>query len=303
MAASQAQHGSLIYIMGDGRSGSTVVGIVLGNHPSISSNGELWRWPEFGGYPKPDNKKEEDHRFWGAVRECYLEQELPSDMAHLVELQSQIEEYRELPKVLMGVVPQSALHEYHAFISGLLRAITTVSGKGIIVDESKRPGRGHVLLRSPDVDVRLIHLVRDPRGVIWSSGKQDVEQPYKSPAKASIHYLTKNLACLLVNLMAPRGTVLRVRYEDLVRKPVPELRRIGHFLNLSMEPVIEKIESGEALAVPHLLDGNRIRHQRAIHLRLDDGWRRGLPARDRLLTELLTFPFFIFFGYWKYPYD
>jgi hypothetical protein len=107
---------------------------------------------------------------------------------------------------------------------------------------------------------------------------------------------------VIVHLLAPRGTVLRVRYDDFVRKPAAELRRIEEFLGLSMQPVIDKIEMGEPLRVPHLLDGNRIRREEEITLRFDAAWRRQLTVGNRLVSVLLTLPFFILFGYWNYPY-
>jgi hypothetical protein len=118
-----------------------------------------------------------------------------------------------------------------------------------------------------------------------------------------MHYSIKNLMSLLVQIRAPRGRVIRVRYEDLVREPARELLRIGRFLGLSMDPVISMIEAGVPLRVPQLLDGNRIRQKDEIHLRFDDTWRKQLGMRDRLLAILFTLPFFLWFGYWNYPYE
>ena len=70
-----------------------------------------------------------------------------------------------------------------------------------------------------------------------------------------------------------------------------------------MKPVADKIESGEPLQVPYLLDGNRIRHETEITLRFDDTWRRRLGFGYRLLAILFTLPFFVLFGYWNYAYD
>lgn len=293
----------LIYIMGDGRSGSTIASIVLGNHPAVSSNGELHRWPTFRGYPKWDNEKEEDHLFWAQVRSYYLQQGFPCDFSHLSEIQDEIEDYRWFPRVLLNRTPREVSAEYCAYVAGLIEAIRAISGKSTIVDETKRPGRAYQLLRCQRMNLRIIHLVRDPRGVIWSSKKRDVEHKYKPPVTAAVHYSVKNLMSVIVQLLAPRGTVLRVRYEDLVRRPGAELRRIGEFLGLSMDPVIEKLEAGQPLQVPCLLDGNRIRHKTEITLWFDDAWRRRLAFRHRLVAVLLTFPFFVFFGYWNYAYD
>ena len=293
----------IVYIMGDGRSGSTVTSVVLGNHPCISSNGELHRFSQFKGYPKRDNEKEEDHRFWQEVRRCYRLEGFSTDFEHLEDVQGEIENYHNFGRVFFDRVPPDISSEYKAHLLGLFKAIREVSGRDIIVDETKRPGRGYALLHFQETDVRIIHLVRDPRGVVWSQQKRSVEQKHKSPLTAAAHYLIKNLMAFLVQLRATRGKVMRVRYEDLVREPSRELARIGQFLGLSMDPIVAKIEAGEPLRVPILLDGNRIRCQTEINLQFDDSWRRNLSFGDRLMIALITLPFFLLFGYWNYPYD
>lgn len=298
------QHKPLVvYIMGDGRSGSTVTGVVLGNHPCISSNGELHKFARYRGHPKKDNEKEKDLRFWEEVRAYFQSEGLSTDYEHLEALQGEIENYRNFGRLLFHRIPSDTCSEYCTHVGGLFRAISTVSKLDIIVDEAKRPARGYALLGCSDIDVRIIHLVRDPRGVIWSQKKRTVEHKYKSPFIAAMHYSAKNLMALLVQLKAPRGSVIRVRYEDLVREPTKELTRIGQWLGLSMEPLIEQIEAGESLQVPFLLDGNRIRCETEITLRFDDTWRRRQSLGDRLVAILFTLPFFLGFGYWNYPYD
>ncbi len=293
----------VVYIMGDGRSGSTVTSVVLGNHPCISSNGELHKFARYRGHPKRDNNKEKDLRFWKDVREYYRSAGYSTDYRHLEDIQGEIENYGSFWRLLFQRIPEDVCSEYCAYVGGLFRAIRAVSKRDIIVDESKRPARGYALPRCPGTDVRIIHLVRDPRGVVWSQKKRTVEHKYKSPLVAGAHYSTKNLMSLLVQLRAPRGRVMRVRYEDLVREPAVELTRIGEFLDLSMEPVIERIEAGEPLQVPYLLDGNRIRCEKEITLRFDDTWRRQQSLGERLVAILCTLPFFLLFGYWNYPYD
>jgi hypothetical protein len=294
---------TVVYIMGDGRSGSTVTGIVLGNHPSISSNGELHKWARYKGHPKKDNDKEQDLLFWEKVRDCYASEGLSDDYAHLQDVQGEFENYGKFPALLFRRACPKACMEYCIHVAGVFRAISTASKCDIIVDEAKRPTRALALLRCPGIDLRIIHLVRDPRGVIWSQKKRTVEHKYKSPVTAALHYSSKNLMSLLVQLAAPRGTVIRVRYEDLVRTPGEELRRIGQFLGLSMDLLIDRIEAGAPLQVPYLLDGNRIRRQNEIRLRFDDTWRKNQGLWDSLVAVLFTLPFFVLFGYWNYPYD
>lgn len=293
----------VVYIMGDGRSGSTVAGVVLGNHPAISSNGELHKFARFKGHPKEDNKKAADIQFWADVREHLRSEGFSADYQHLNDVQGELENYRKFPRLFVRGIPDRLCSEYCAYMGRMFGAISAVSKRDIIIDEAKRPGRAYALLCCPNFDLRIIHLVRDPRGVVWSQKKRTVEHKYKPPLTAAIHYSLKNLMALLVQFRAPRGVVLRVRYEDLVREPGKELTRIGDFLGLSMEPLIEKIEAGKPLTVPHLLDGNRIRCETEINLRFDDAWRKDQGWGERLTATLFTLPFFLKFGYWNYPYD
>ncbi|MCZ6675379.1 MAG: hypothetical protein O7C75_20815, partial [Verrucomicrobia bacterium] len=52
----------VIYIMGTGRCGGTILGILLGNLKDIFYAGELAFWHKFKGVPKTDN--EEVLKFW-----------------------------------------------------------------------------------------------------------------------------------------------------------------------------------------------------------------------------------------------
>jgi hypothetical protein len=292
----------LIYIMGYERSGSTVFSIVLGNHPAIASVGELHKWPLFEGRPKPGDTKSEDHLFWKSVLEAYLCEGRQPEFTTLVDLQGEFENYRNFIKLYLGLVPKRLRFAYSQYFLRLLRAIQSVTGNEIIVDETKRPGRALFLLRYSNLDVKIIHLVRDPRGVVYSQMKTDVEHRFKSPQISIFHYLIKNTMSEIVRLSAPRGTVLRVRYEDLVGNPASELARIGKFLGISMEPVIAKIISNGPLNVPHLIDGNQIRRNSAITIRFDAEWRSKLPKVYQIGIILFTLPFFLLYGYWDYPY-
>ena len=56
----------VVYIMGAGRSGSTILGVSLGNCADLVYAGELDKWPARSGRPAAPGAEQE--RFWGAVR-------------------------------------------------------------------------------------------------------------------------------------------------------------------------------------------------------------------------------------------
>lgn len=292
---------TLVYIMGDGRSGSTILSILLGAQPDIVSVGELHRWPQFEGKPKWNNEKQRDHAFWQAVYEVYVAQAGVPDFEQLVALQNMFERYARFPAVLAGALPQADVAAYTAYFTHLLNAIATVSGKRIILDASKHSGRiyGYWRYQTAGTTVKIIHLVRDPRGVMWSHMKRHGEHKYKPLTVGIGHYMIKNVIGTFVDSITPKQLVMRVRYEDVIQYPQRELGRIGDFLGLSMERVIEHVVQNEPIEVPVLLDGNQIRQKSSIQVRYDDAWRQNLSAADRRRVNILTAPLMTLYGYWR----
>src|SRR5437773_2056276 len=50
----------------------------------------------------------------------------------------------------------------------IYHGIHTASGCRVIVDSSKLPAYGHVVSHLPEVDLYVVHLVRDPRATAYS---------------------------------------------------------------------------------------------------------------------------------------
>jgi hypothetical protein len=111
------------------------------------------------------------------------------------------------------------------------------------------------------------------------------------------HWTVTNLICLAqYNFLRP-GTVLRVRYEDLVRDPQAELRRIGAFLGIDLAPITQAIADGEPLTPGHNVGGNRLRFASAIQVKEDSEWREHLPWAYRWLFWLIGWPVAASLGY------
>jgi hypothetical protein len=56
--------------------------------------------------------------------------------------------------------------------AAMFAAIAKVSGKDFIVDSSKLPSRLARLMRSPELEIYPIHLVRNPSGQIYSMARK-----------------------------------------------------------------------------------------------------------------------------------
>ncbi len=59
-------------------------------------------------------------------------------------------------------------------LTQLYRAIANVADADYVVDSSKAPAYAIILSRMRNVDIRLLHMVRDVRGVAYSATKKKI---------------------------------------------------------------------------------------------------------------------------------
>jgi hypothetical protein len=203
------------------------------------------------------------------------------------------------------------MRKYGELMSTLYRAIGVVSGSRVIVDSTLDPTLAFVLRRQPDIDLRLVHLVRDSRGTAFSWTRRiersDTAEPSGyirtyHPASTAVRW---TLDHLLVHVLSALGSeATRVRYEDLVTSPRTEIARI-------VEDLGEDVRGGDLafLTAPHIVlgqdhtvAGNRMRLQHGrFTLQLDDEWKTALGERDRALTTVLSWPLLRAYGYTRRP--
>jgi hypothetical protein len=199
------------------------------------------------------------------------------------------------------------LEAYADLLARLYRAIFVVAGAVTIVDSSKHASTAFLLRRVHGVRVRVVHLVRDSRGVAHSLLKQ-VRRPEAvdgrsymhraSPWRSGLEWLAFNTLFHL--LRATRTPVTRMRYEDLVRDPRGALRSVLSFEGATWDP--EELafidDAGVSLGTDHTVSGNpmRLNHGR-LELRLDEAWRRSMRPSQRVVTTALTWPLLALYRY------
>lgn len=287
----------VLYVTGAGRSGSTVLDTVLGNHPDAASVGELCNagrtWADPGEYCACGVLAGECS-FWRQVRHQWQAARRPITTApDWQALQSRFERLRWAPYLFaQRLLRSEAFGEYADGVRTLYEAIARVSGKRVIVDSSKSPLRAQALTRVPGIDLRLIHLVRDGRGVAWSLMKA-----YREDSGTEIHKdvqarplwhtalmwrVTNRLAEIALENV-PQEKRMRLRYEDFVEAPCEALTRIERVTGLEYRAVATAVARGDHLNIGHVIAGNRVRMSGAIRLRADVAWRHNLTRAQRAL--------------------
>jgi hypothetical protein len=176
----------------------------------------------------------------------------------------------------------------------------------VIIDSSKQPSTPFALRHQQDLDVRVLHCIRDSRAVAYSWTKT-VQRPEAqvesfgamtrySPGRMSMIWMAHNAAA---GVSRSAGLPLLVlRYEDFVTDPRGAVSKIVEFCGLSvgfddaLEP--QQVE----LSPAHTCSGNPLRFTTGkVRITRDDAWRSELPTRARRLVTALTYPLLRRYGY------
>lgn len=281
---------TLVYILGSGHCGSTLLDMMLNGHPYITALGELarlhsyiglWRGrimtPEVeaatrGGATRPRALEVWEHNldtpFWVDVREHY---ERSTGQA--------FDDIRlHHPSWFSLATGRADWAQWKRRNLALLKSIGHVAGTPFLTDSSKSPQRLLLLERTGLFDVRVINLVRDGRAIYYSYLRK-----YHSAPLAMRRWGGRALMALYVLGRIQHSRWIRVRYEDLSSQPDQTLRGICDFLGIEFVPDMVAFRRQPYMGI----GGNRMRMDSGEEIRLDERWKTALTARDRIIFELV----------------
>jgi hypothetical protein len=300
----------VLYIGGWGRSGSTLLSHLLGALDGYAAVGEL-RYVWQAGPAADELCGCGEHfsacPFWRAVGERAFGGWDAVDVEEALALEAAVLRHRNIPLlVLPRLFPGHArkVARYAELTGAVYRAVHEVSGAATVVDSTKNPPYAYFLRRAAPVDLRVLHLVRDSRGVVHSWAKR-VERPEIaagdayfeefSPWRAGLRWMECNLAFDVLRRL--RTPTTRVRYEALAADPAGE---VGRALRALGEPADTAPLRGAAVEVTgqHSLRGNPMRFEHGRRpVRADEAWRRDMARGTRRLVVALTWPLLLRYGY------
>jgi Sulfotransferase family len=293
----------VVFIAGYARSGSTLVERMLGQIDGFESFGELrhvW-FRSFGenqlcGCGRPFR----DCPFWIDVVADGFAGFDRIDSTSVERAQHTVDAFVNIPRILVGGWPKGyrrRLMEYLNALGCLYRSIYRVSGARYLVDASKDPQHAYILRLIPDIDVRVVHLVRDSRGVAfsWRRIRQRPEifwerrlMPRYPVARTAMAWRVTNAGAEVARRLGM--PYVGVRYEDLIVDPRRQLLRILDRLALEGPRDLGFLGEGTASLGPsHSVSGNPMRFATGeVPLRLDDEWQRAMRTVDWSVVTALT---------------
>jgi len=306
----------VLYLGGLGRSGTTLVERLLGELPGVVALGEvvhLWQRDLRDNERCGCGARFSACTFWRRVGERAFGGWGNVDVARIHALRDAVERTRHIPRLAATLAAAGAsadVREYAGYYARVYAAAADVAGAEVVVDSSKHSALAHVLRFADDVDLRVVHVVRDPRGVAYSwtktvarpetDGSEDMTR--YSPARSALLWNAHNAA---FGLLARRGVgVRRIQYEEFLSDPRAALIRLADFAGLALtadDLAFLRPEYAD-LKVGHSAAGNPMRFTVGrLPLRRDDDWVRALPSGQRRLVGAVCAPMLRAYGYPLHP--
>jgi hypothetical protein len=289
----------VLYILGRGRSGSTILGNVVGAADGFFVGGELrelWDPVLMQGNPCACGLPLKECPVWSQV----LDRLEDVDREAAVRWQHEIVREGRLLRLLRyrndGSWPA---FEAFAHITGrLYSAIRDVTGCTVLVDTSKRPSYGAFISKLDGIDARFVHLARDPRASAysWQSRRYESvrggEVKRRNAVDATLRWDLLNLGAETLLRSVSEGHGMRLRYEDFAAAPRTTVAGLMSFLGETDRELPFVDERTIRLSENHTIAGNPSRFQTGELVLHDKAeWRTQQDRASRWLATATALPF------------
>lgn len=248
----------VLLIGGEGRSGSTVLERLLAANPDTCAIGEVKYLFERGvgsgelcgcGKPVPECE------LWSEVGRRLVGGWDTDEGRDLVRFFTRVTKPRYLAIAVAG--RGAMVRRARAVLAELYPLIAELTGASVIIDSSKHPSWAYLLAGIETVDLRVVHLVRHPSGVVqsWSrpvtrpqaaGGTGEQLMPAHSAAEVAIRWDIFNR--LYLRLARRRVPTVLVRYEDYVEDIDDTIRACMGLVGLSHEAEPIAMRRGHGIA-------------------------------------------------------
>ena len=288
----------VLYILGRGRSGSTILANVLGEVPGFFSAGELrvlWDPVIARNAPCGCGVVVTECPLWSVVLSRLRDVD-PSDVArwqHEIVRESNI--FRLLRK---DASDWHTLQDYARVTNRLYKEIQDVTGCSVIIDSSKRPSYGAFLRLLEDGDPYYVHLARDPRASAysWQSRRHESihgdEVKQRNAVDSTVRWNLLNIGSevLLKRVGSDHGAHLR--YEDFVARPRATVQELCDLVGTGSVELPFLDDRTVELGPNHTIAGNPSRFSTGrLEIRDTQEWKTKQDATSRWLATAVALPF------------
>ncbi|MBS1745033.1 MAG: sulfotransferase [Bacteroidetes bacterium] len=273
---------TVIYIISDRRSGSTLLENILSKstetvsvgelamlkgHIAKQGPGEIWHWNCSCGQPVLQCS------FWSKALNGIYNDNFETKITW---------PYKSSKALMAAMLPVIAKNNLKQFIQTkknrqttesldvLYQAIAKTSGKNFIVDSSKDPLQGLSIQACANVEAKYIWLSRDLRAITfsklkrWKVNKRSEKKPLETLTDS--FYYKKICSATLKSLQ--QNNFIKIEYEDVAANPQHQLDKICSFIGLKNYEAPQYMELSE----DHTIAGTPGRFERKP-IAADNSWK------------------------------
>ena len=275
----------LFFIVGNSRSGTTLVSRILKRHGAVHVLNETHFMEEFGS-------ERRDFAFLTQNQQYRLVNTLLTIQRKDYYRKSEYEEYTQDAQTILTAFQQQATHDFPALLLAFFRFEAARLGKSHCGDQTPR----HVFyikeLAEIFPDARFIHMIRDPRAVLlsqkkkWRAGRKR-GQPFFEVLRTRLNYHPITTAViwkksiqagLNTEKIIPATRMQTFFFEHLVQRPEATVKTLCAFLSLDF--------STDMLAVDVEMSSSvELEGATGVSRSVAERWREGLSRTEIFLCE------------------
>jgi len=256
---------TIIYIIGIGHSGSTLLDLLISSHSQVTSLGEI-------NILSARRKQ---------LRQTILENRCTCGAKPILDclFWQGVEQFSGIPLQELELDMESkdpVIFKQHN--QAIFQAAAAVSGSEFIIDSSKDILRLEKLVTIKELNIKPIHIVRHPGGVVYSSIKSGknwltITRQYTHDFMHTRRYLDNR-------------DFFTIYYEELASTPQQTLAKLMKWLELPFEDTQLNWKS----APHHNIGGNKMRFSGDSQIKLDNDWEKKLSWIQKITIAWMTLP-------------
>lgn len=239
----------LVFIVGNSRSGTTMMMRIISKHPDMHSVNEIHFFEKLWSAADKDRVIDEGEAIYIASRLFFVRND-----GYLATFEP--DKYRGEATALVKSIGHEKIYSHDVFLA-FLNHEARVNGKTIAAE--KTPQNVFYVKEILELfpNARVINMIRDPRGVLLSQKKKWMRKDDKtsiiSKHKKEVRRLRINYHPITISRLwnssinaikkfegDPR--VINVRFEDITGSPTEELKRICEFIGVPYSDKMQKVE-------------------------------------------------------------
>jgi len=318
----------LIYLAAASHSGSTMTAMLLGAHPELCSVGELKaiNLGDKNSYLCSCKKLVGDCEFWQGVTTRmaakgheFCISDAGTDIRtgatpYMLRLLRPLVRRPMMEWIRDGLLSLSPVWRKQLPLlqkrnADYARSIAEQAGVEMVIDSSKIGIRLKYLLKNPELDVKVIWMVRDGRGVslayknpsefadakdpkLRGGGAGATQEHNRGVEVGAEEWVRCNQETEAVLATMPKENWMQVHYEDICNDTEKTLDKLFEFIGV--DPSLKRLDFK---TVEHHVVGNGMRLDDSEEIKLDDRWKQLLDKNELAIYHQVTGDYHQSLGY------